>query len=294
VAEASRPRRSALFMPGSNARALEKARSLPADALIFDLEDSVAPAAKQAARAQIAAALARGGYGKRELVLRVNALATPWGKDDLEAAARMPVAAVLLPKVDSGDELRRAEAVLAGAGAPAALALWCMIETPLAVLHAEEIAAATPRLTALVMGAEDLAKDLRAHPSPDRLALLTSFGLCILAARAYGLAVLDAIHRDINDDEGFLAACRQARELGFDGKTLIHPRTIAAANAAFAPAGAELDWARRVIACHQAAGAAGHGVATLDGKLIEKLHVEEAERLLALAAAIAELERTAA
>jgi citrate lyase subunit beta / citryl-CoA lyase len=290
MAVASRPRRSVLFMPGSNARALEKARGLKADALIFDLEDAVAPEAKQMARAQIDAALARGGYGKRETVLRVNALTTPWGRDDLQAAARMPVAAVLLPKVESGAEVRRAEAVLDDAGASPALALWCMIETPRAVLHAEDIAASTPRLVALLMGAEDLAKDLRAHPAADRLALLPAFGLCILAARAYGLSVLDAIHRDINDDEGFLAACRQARELGFDGKTLIHPRTIEAANAAFAPSPAELDWARRVIAAHHAA-AAGQGVLTLDGKLIEKLHVEEAERLLALAAVIAELER---
>jgi citrate lyase subunit beta/citryl-CoA lyase len=293
MAAIPRPRRSVLYMPGSNTRAMDKARSLPADALILDLEDAVAPDAKPAARANVAAAVRAGGYGKREIVVRVNALATPWGYDDLQAAAAMRVDAVLLPKVESADAVRQAEALLAAAGAPAGLALWCMMETPLGMLHAEAIASASPRVAALVMGTSDLAKDLQARHTRDRLPLLTALGLCLLAARAYRLAILDGVHLDLGDDEGFDESCRQGRELGFDGKTLIHPKTIAAANRAFAPTVPETEWARRIIAAHAEAEAAGKGVVLVDGKLIENLHVEDARRTVALADQIAALEASA-
>ena len=293
MAATPRPRRSALYMPGSNARALEKGRSLPADALILDLEDAVAPEAKPAARAQIVAALRAGGYGRRELVVRVNGLGTPWGRDDLAALATAGADAVLLPKVDDAAAVREAAAVLEGHGAPAGLGVWCMVETPLGVLNAREIAGAHPRMAALVMGTSDLAKDLRVLHTRDRLPLLTALGLCVLAARAHGLAVLDGVHLDIEDAEGFAFACRQGRELGFDGKTLIHPRTIEAANAAFAPDEAEVAWARRVIDAHAAALAEGRAVAVLDGRLVESLHVEEARRLVALDDAVRALAQPA-
>jgi citrate lyase subunit beta/citryl-CoA lyase len=291
MAAPPRPRRSVLYMPGANTRALEKAKSLPADALILDLEDAVAPDAKAAARANIAAALAGGGYGRRELVLRVNGLATPWGHQDLAAAAALPLDAVLLPKVESAEDVRQAEAVLVGAGASERLRIWCMMETPRGMLHAEEIAAASPRVACLVMGTSDLVKDLQARHTPMRLPLVTALGLVLLAARAARLAALDGVHLDLADDEGFAAACRQGRELGFDGKTLIHPKQIAAANAAFAPASEEVAWSRRIIEAHEEAQRAGKGIVLVDGKLIENLHVEDARRTVALAAEIAALER---
>lgn len=274
-------------MPGVNTRAMEKARALDADGLVFDLEDLVAPDAKIAARAQIAAALKQGGYGKRELILRVNGAGTQWQRDDLVFAATLPVDAVLLPKVENAAQVSAAETVLASAGAPPQLRLWCMMETPFAFLHAEAIAVSTKRLAALVMGTEDLGKDLRARPRPDRLPFMTALGTCVLAARAYGLAALDSVYADFADDEGFAAQCRHGRDLGFDGKTLIHPRQIEAANAAFAPSAEELGEARQVIEAFDAAKAAGKGIATLNGKMVETLHVEAARRVLALAAAIA-------
>ncbi|HWK43161.1 MAG TPA: CoA ester lyase [Stellaceae bacterium] len=286
-----RPRRSMLYMPGSNARALEKARTLPADALIFDLEDAVAPDAKTRARETIAAAVTEGGYGRRELIIRVNGLDTAWGAADLAAVASLPVQGVLLPKVEAAAHIRQAASLLDRAGAPESLALWCMMETPLGLLHAEEIAAASPRLGGFIMGTSDLAKDLHARHTRDRLPLLTGLSLCLLAARAYGLAVLDGVHLDLADDEGFAAACRQGLELGFDGKTLIHPKTIAAANAIFAPDAAEIAWAEKLVAAFETARAAGKGVVLVDGKLIETLHVVEARRLLTLAQDIAELSR---
>jgi citrate lyase subunit beta / citryl-CoA lyase len=293
MAATPRPRRSVLYMPGANTRAMEKARGLPADALILDLEDAVAPDAKEIARANIDAALRAGGYGKRELVVRINGLATPWGYDDLAAVAAMKMDAVLLPKVESADAVRQAEALLVAAGAPPSLALWCMMETPLGILHAEEIASASPRVACLVMGTSDLAKDLHARHTRERLPMLTSLGLCLLAARAYRLTILDGVHLDLADDEGFAASCQQGRELGFDGKTLIHPKTIAAANAAFAPTQEEVEWARRIIAAHAAAEAEGRGVVLVDGKLIENLHVEDAHRTVVLADQIAEMGRAA-
>ena len=278
-----RARRSLLYMPGSNPRALEKARSLSADGLIIDLEDAVAADAKAGARAIVAAALSAGGYGSRELVLRVNPLDTPWGHAGLAAAATMPIDAVLLPKVESPDRVRLTLSLLDALGAPEGLALWCMIETPLGVLAAREIAAASPRLGAFVLGTSDLTKELHAMATRDRLPLITALGLVMLAARAYRLAILDGVHLDLNDEEGFALACRQGRELGFDGKTLIHPTQIAPANLAYAPSPEEIEWSRRVIAAHAEASAAGSGVVVVDGKLIEGLHVENARRLLALA-----------
>jgi citrate lyase subunit beta / citryl-CoA lyase len=287
---APRPRRSVLFMPASNARALEKARGLPADGLIFDLEDAVAPDAKSTARDGVARSLAAGSYGRREVMLRVNALTTDWGHADLVAAAGLPIDAVVLPKVESADAVRQAQTVLTEAGAPEHLSIWCMIETPRGVLRAEEIASASTRLGGLIMGTADLTKDLRARHTRERQPLLTSFGHCLLAARAFGLAILDGVHLDLADDEGFVAACQQARELGFDGKTLIHPKTVAAANTIFAPSSEEVAAARRIIAAHAEAVAAGKGIVLVEGGLVENLHVQSAHQTVALAEAIASLE----
>jgi citrate lyase subunit beta/citryl-CoA lyase len=282
-----RPRRSVLYVPGSNARAIAKARTLPADGLILDLEDSVAPSAKEGARRAVLEALRAGGFAPREVAVRVNAGATSWGADDLASAARSGADAVLLPKVESAEEVRAAERALDAAGAPPALALWCTIETPRGVLDAPAIAAASARLGCLVMGTSDLVKDLRARHTPGRSEVLVALGTVLLAARANGLAALDGVHLDLADDAGFEAACRQGRDLGFDGKTLIHPRTIEVANAVFAPTEAEIAEARRIIGAHGEALAAGKGVVVVDGKLVEALHVEEARRLVALADAIA-------
>jgi citrate lyase subunit beta/citryl-CoA lyase len=284
-----RLRRSFLFVPGSNPRALEKARALPVDGLIFDLEDAVAPMAKEEARTAVMAALAAGGYGGRELVLRVNALDTPWGHADLAAAATMPIDAVLLPKVENADRVRLAAALLDTLGAPSERTVWCMLETPLGILDARPIAAASSRLAALVLGSSDLTKDLHAAHTRDRLPLLTALQLTLLAARAYGLAALDGVHLDLTDDEGFALACRQGRELGFDGKTLIHPKQIEAANTAFAPGAEEVAWSRRIIAAYAEAERSGQGVVLVDGKLIENLHVDNARRVVAVAEAIAQV-----
>jgi citrate lyase subunit beta/citryl-CoA lyase len=275
-------------MPGSNQRAMEKAAELPADGLIFDLEDAVAPDAKKRARAMVAAELGQGGYGPRELVVRVNALDTEWGEGDLKVASAMRLDAVLLPKIESAEQVRESVAVLDKAGAPPDIPIWCMIETPRGVLAATEIAAA-PRVAALVMGTSDLTADLRARTVPDRLPLLTSLQLVLLAARAHGLAALDGVHLDLADDTGFAALCAQGRALGFDGKTLIHPKQIAPANAAFAPGADEIAQAEKIIAAHDAALAAGKGIVVVDGRLIENLHVAAAHRTVALAEAIADL-----
>ena len=288
---ALRPRRSMLFMPGSNRRALEKARGLAADGCIFDLEDAVAEDAKALARDQVAAAVAAGGYGRREILVRVNGLTTPWGEADLAAAAGMAIDGVVLPKVESAATVRQAEATLAAAGASAGCLIWCMLETPLGVLRAEEVASSSRRIGGLIMGTSDLTKDLGAQHVRDRSPLLAALGHCLLAARAFGLTILDGVHLDLADDEDFLAECRQGRVLGFDGKTLIHPKTIAAANEVFAPSPEEIEWSRRIILAHGEALAAGQGLALVDGKLIENLHVENARRLVALADGIAEIER---
>lgn len=290
MAMTTRPRRSILYMPGSNPRAMEKGKGLAADGLILDLEDAVAPDAKIEARRQVAAAVAGGGYGLRELFIRVNGLNTPWGHADLLAAATSGADAVLLPKVESADTVRQAEAILRSAGAPDSLRLWCMMETPLGMLNAKEIAGASPMLEGFVMGTSDLAKDLHASHTRERLPLLTSLGLCLLAARAYGLAIVDGVTLNLDDEEGFTASCQQGMELGFDGKTLIHPRQLPACNRIFAPDAAEIALSRRIIAAHADALAEGKGVVVVDGRLVENLHVENARRRVALAEAIAALE----
>jgi citrate lyase subunit beta / citryl-CoA lyase len=289
MAATVRPRRSVLYMPGSNPRALAKASALPADGLILDLEDAVAPDAKETAREQVRAALRTRGYGPRETVVRVNGLATPWGHADLVAAATAGADAVLVPKVESADMVRQALTVLDQAGAPPDLPLWCMMETPRAMLHAAEIAAASPRVAALVMGTSDLANELHAAHTPLRLPLLTALGLCLLAARACDLAILDGVFLDLEDEAGFEAACRHGRELGFDGKTLIHPRQIELANRVFAPSAEEIERARRIIVAHDEALRQGKGVVVVDGRLVENLHVAEARREVERAAAIAAL-----
>ena len=281
-----RPRRSVLFMPGSNPRALEKARELPADGLIFDLEDAVAPDAKELARQNLATALQAGGYGRRELIVRINPLLSEWGSDDLAAAATFPIDAVLLPKVEGANSVKHAVELLDQVAAPATVALWCMIETPRGVLAAAEIAAASDSVTTLVLGTSDLTKDLHAREMRDRLPLMTALGLVLLAARAHRLTVLDGVHLDLADAEGFETACQQGRDLGFDGKTLIHPQQIAPANTAFSPTEEEISRAHRLVEAYAEAVAAGKGAARIEGRLVEALHVEEAERTLALADAI--------
>jgi len=285
-----RPRRSVLYMPGSNARALDKARTLPADGYILDLEDAVAPDAKIVARQQICEAVKAGGYGQRELAIRVNSLATPWGHDDIVAASTCGGHAILIPKVESADTVRQVENIMNAAGAPDDMAIWCMMETPRGMLEAPAIAAASPRLACLVMGTSDLAKDLNCAHTRERLPMLTSLSLCLLAARANGLAILDGVYLDLNDDEGFEYACKQGVEFGFDGKTLIHPKTVAAANRIFAPSADAVAWSRKIIAAHAEATAQGKGVVVVDGKLVENLHVESARQLVKLAEAIAAME----
>lgn len=282
-----RPRRSVLYMPGANARALDKARTLPADALILDLEDAVAPDSKELARNQIAQAVTAGGYGHREIIIRTNGLETPWGLDDLKALAPLGADAILLPKVEDPATLVKAAALLDEYGAPATTTLWAMMETPLGILRAAEIAAATPRLTCFVMGTSDLTKDLHSRHTATRLPMLTSLSLCLLAGRAYGLTILDGVYLDLKDEAGFEASCEQGLELGFDGKTLIHPAQVEPANKVFAPSQAEITWSRRIIEAFAAAEAEGKGVVLVDGKLIENLHVDNAKRIVALADAIA-------
>ncbi len=287
MTENARPRRSVLYMPGSNARALEKGKDLPADALILDLEDAVAPDSKALARQQVVDAVKGGGYGHRELVIRVNGLDSPWGADDLAAVATAGADAILLPKVETREMVMAAEAKLNQSGGPADLPIWCMMETPLGILNAKEVASASHRIGCLVMGTSDLVKELQAAHTTQRLPVLTSLSICLLAARAYGLSILDGVHLDLADDEGFRASCVQGKELGFDGKTLIHPKTLGPANEVFSPSEAEVDQARRIIEAFTAAAAEGKGVVVLDGKLIENLHVETAKRMVALAEAIA-------
>lgn len=290
MAKVARPRRSVLYMPGSNTRALEKARNLSADALIFDIEDAVAADSKVEARKNILAAIEQGGYGYREIIVRINGFGSPWGYEDLVAVCGSGADAVLLPKVESPDMVRQAETVMAAHGARPEMQLWAMMETPLGMLHSEAVAGSSPRLTCLVMGTSDLAKDLHASHTQDRMPMLTSLGLCLLAARAYGLDILDGVHLDLRDDEGLAYSCRQGADMGFDGKTLIHPRTIEIANEAFSPSPEEVEWSHKIIAAHAEAMAQGKGVAVFEGKLIEALHVENANRIVSLSAAIAEQE----
>ncbi|AZS75885.1 citrate lyase subunit beta / citryl-CoA lyase [Streptomyces sp. SceaMP-e96] len=282
-----RPRRSVLYMPGANERALEKAKSLPADALILDLEDAVAPDAKADARKRVAAAAASGEYGYREVTIRVNGPGTAWHADDLRAAAEAGPDAVVVPKVDSADTVREVERALEAAGAPDRTAIWAMVETPRAMLDARAVAAASERLTVLVMGTNDLAKELHAEHVPGRAPLLTGLSLALLAARDTGKAILDGVYNDVKNAEGFEAECVQGRQFGFDGKTLIHPSQVEPCNRAFAPSADQIARAQKIIDAFDEATREGRGVVTVDGRMIENLHVEDARRILALAEAIA-------
>ena len=282
--ETFRPRRSVLYLPASNERALAKARSISCDALILDLEDAVAPAAKPAARDAACEAVAGGAYGERELTIRVNGADTPWHRADLEAACTAGPDAVVVPKVGSADAVLELVEAMADFGAPAHTKLWAMVETPAAMLHAEDIAAASDRLTVLVMGTNDLAKELSAEHVPGRHPLLPGLGLALLAARATGTAILDGVFNDVQDADGFLAECRQGREMGFDGKTLIHPSQVDGANAAFAPSEKAVQDARGILQAWD--DGAGAGVVTYRGRMVENLHVESARRTLALDQAI--------
>ena len=284
--EALRPRRSVLYMPGANTRALEKAKSIAADTLILDLEDAVAPEAKSEARTNVVAAVASGDYGTKELTIRCNGLDTPWGADDLRAAAQVGPHGVVIPKINSRDELLRIEDALVAAGAPNHTKIWAMLESPHAVINAYDICSATDRLVVLVMGTNDLAKELRCSIVAGRAPLMHGLSVCLNAARAAGKVILDGVYNAIDDPEGFRAECRQGAELGFDGKTLIHPSQVDPCNEAYSPTGAEIDHARRVIEAFDEAVAAGKGVVTVDGRMIENLHVDNARRVLAVAQAI--------
>jgi citrate lyase subunit beta / citryl-CoA lyase len=271
-------------MPASNERALEKAKTIPCDALILDLEDAVAPEAKPAARDAACAAARSGDYGHRELTIRVNGADTEWHRDDLAAACAAGPDAIVVPKVNSADAVLALVDAMASYDAPERTQLWAMVETPVAMLHAEEIAAASDRLTVLVMGTNDLAKELYAEHVPGRQPLLTGLGLALLAARATGKAILDGVYNDVQDADGFLAECRQGREMGFDGKTLIHPGQVEGANAAFAPSANAVTEAHGILQAWE--DGAGSGVVTYRGRMIENLHVDTARRTLAVSEAI--------
>ncbi|MBI3678166.1 MAG: CoA ester lyase [Proteobacteria bacterium] len=284
-----RPRRSVLYMPGSNARALEKARELAADALILDLEDAVAPDAKDIARKQVCDAVKAKGFGKREVVIRVNALSTPWGDADLAAAADAAPDAILVPKISAPDDLVAVEARFTGRDTP--FALWAMIETPLAILNIAAIAAAGGKLACFVMGTNDLIKDVRGQHTPGRENLSAALGLSVMAARAHGLTILDGVYNDIQNSDGFEETCRQGRSFGFDGKTLIHPSQIEPCNRIFAPSAAEIEAARRVIAAFDLPENKGKGAIKVDGRMVELLHAEIARQTVAICDAIAALDR---
>jgi citrate lyase subunit beta / citryl-CoA lyase len=287
-AAALRPRRSVLYMPAANERALEKAKAIPADAIIFDLEDAVAPDAKSDARPRACAAAASGEYGSRELTIRCNGLDTQWGADDIAAAATSGASAVVIPKVASVAYVDEVSARLDAAGAPASMSIWAMIETPTAIFDVRAIAA-HPRVSVLVMGTNDLARELRAALVPGRHPLLAHLATALLAAREAGVMILYGVYNDVKDDAGFRAECEQGAEMGFDGKTLIHPGQVDIANDVWAPSEADVDDARRVIAAFDEGIAAGKGVVTVDGRMIENLHVVNAQRVLATAEAIAAL-----
>lgn len=280
------PRRSVLYMPGANERAMEKARGSDCDGVIFDLEDAVAPEVKPRAREQIAAAILAGGYGHRELVVRANGLDTPWGAGDIARMAGLPIAAMLFPKVETVAQVAEIVARLDAAGG-AELAVWIMIETPRGVQNVEALAASSDRVTVLAMGTSDLVKELRGRHRADRAGVSYALQRCVIAARAAGKEILDGVHLDFRDAESFRAACEQGRDLGFDGKTLIHPTQVDVANAVFGPSADDIDFARRAREAWEAARAAGKGVAEVDGRLVENMHVAEAERTLRFADALA-------
>ena len=279
----TRPLRSALYIPGSKPRALDKARGLPCDAILFDLEDAVSVDEKETARETLGAALAEGGYGRRIKVVRINGLDTPWGHEDAKAAAKMDADAILLPKVGAPADLDALADIVGD------MPLWAMMETPGAMLGAQAIAA-HPQLQCMVMGTNDLAKDLNLRFRPDRLPLMTALGLSLLAAKANEVAIIDGVYNAFKDDEGLQAECTQGRDMGFDGKTLIHPGQLEIANAAFSPSKEEAELANRQIAAFEQAEAAGQGVAVVDGRIVENLHVATARETLAKLDAITALQ----
>ena len=279
----TRPYRSVLYIPGSKDRALDKARTLPVDAIIFDLEDAVAVEEKVNARATLKAALDEGGYGSRVKIVRINALDTQWGEDDARAVADMKADAILLPKVGSPEDVDALAALI-----PDDLPIWAMMETPKGMLNAAAIAA-HPRMAGFVMGTNDLAKELQCRFRADRLPMISSLSICLLAARAEGLVIVDGVYNAFKDDDGLKVECEQGRDMGFDGKTLIHPAQVAICNDAFAPSEAEIDLAKRQIEEFEKVEAAGGGVAVVDGKIVENLHVATARQILAKAEAIAAL-----
>ncbi len=290
MAPTVRPRRSALYLPGNNARALEKGKTLPADVLIFDLEDAVGPVAKADSRTKVCDAISSGSYRPREIVVRINGVGTYWHDDDLAAVAASAAHGVLVPKVEKGEHVQSLAAVLDTLGAPESLQLWVMIETPGSFLRAEEIASASDRLAVLVVGTNDLVNDLHGLHVPGRAPVVAALSLAMLGARAAGKGILDGVFNDITDEVGFRAEAQQGREMGFDGKTLIHPSQISPANDLFGPSHKELADARRVVSAYEQAQAAGNSVVTVDGRMIESLHVRNALRILALADLISEME----
>jgi citrate lyase subunit beta / citryl-CoA lyase len=289
-----RPRRSVLYMPGSNERALQKAKAIPADALIFDLEDAVAPDAKLLARDQVCAAVRNGGYGGREIVIRVNALETPWGTDDLMAAISAEPDAILVPKVVHPGDVISAAKILQGVHAPEKIRLWAMVETPMAILNARTIAAtavyAEHRLCCLVMGTNDLLKESRARALHNRFAVVPWLAMAVASARAYRLDVLDGVYNDFKDEMGLREECEQGRTLGMDGKTLIHPSQVVPCNEIFSPTEEEVSWSRKIIAAFRQPGNAKKGVIVVEGRMIERLHLSMAERTVQIAEQIREME----
>ena len=286
-----RPRRSCLYMPGSNARALEKSRTLAADALILDLEDAVAPDAKAMARNQVMETVKAGGFGRREVVIRVNGLTTPWGAEDMAAAAQVAPDAILVPKVSTPGDVMMAAKAMREAGAPETTRLWAMMETPLAMLNADSIArtAADPasRLSVFIMGTNDLAKETRARLTPGRPSMLAWLSICVAAARAHKIEIIDGVYNDFSNEAGLRAECEQGRDFGMDGKTLIHPNQIGPCNEIFAPSNDEVAFARKIIDVFGEPANSGKGAIQIDGKMVELLHAEIAKRTVAIADAIA-------
>jgi len=283
--EVQRPRRSLLYMPGANARALQKARRLACDTILFDLEDAVSPDSKLLAREQVVTSILQGGYGHRELVVRVNGLDTAWGQDDVAAVAELPIDAILFPKIETRDQLEEILRVVDGSGGPE-VAVWVMVETPRGVMDLEKFAD-HPRLQALVLGTSDLVKELRARHTSERHNIGFALQRCVMVARMFGKEVFDGVHLDFKNEASFLEACERAREIGFDGKTLIHPSQIEGANAAFGYSLDQVEHAHRLLAVWREATEQGLGVAVLDGQLVENLHAAEARRVVDFAEAIA-------
>ncbi|HUR42842.1 MAG TPA: CoA ester lyase [Aestuariivirga sp.] len=283
-----RPRRSVLYMPGANERALEKARTIPADSLILDLEDSVAPDAKEEARAKVAAAVASRGYGRRELVIRINGLDTPWGVDDLKMAAKVSPDAVLVPKVARPGDIVNASRIYGAMDGADTTRMWAMMETPMAIFNVREIASVhqVARLACFVLGTNDLQKESRALATGGRFAILPWLSMTLLAARAYGLDVIDGVYNDFKDEAGFRAECEQGRTLGMDGKTLIHPNQVAVCNELFSPASEEVAWSRQIIDAFALPENNTKGVITVGGRMVERLHLAMAERVVSIAETI--------